>query len=198
MNKAQFLSAVRERLAGLPQGDLERAIEYYGEMIDDRMEDGLSEEAAVAVIGSVEDVCSQILAEMPLPRLVCEKVRPARALRVWEIILLVLGSPVWVPLLLAAAVVMLAVYVVIWTLVVCLYAVDLSLAAAALSGLAGTAFAVWQWTAAHAMLMLGAGLVCAGLCILLFLGCNQTALAIGRISRAFVLWVKARFLKRRD
>ena len=48
-------------------------------------------EEAVAALGPVGEICSQILAETPLSRLVKEAVRPKRKFRVWEIILLVLG-----------------------------------------------------------------------------------------------------------
>ena len=47
MNKAEFLDALCAHLSGLPQRDIDASQEYYSEIIDDRMEDGLSEEAAV-------------------------------------------------------------------------------------------------------------------------------------------------------
>lgn len=51
MNKEQFLAAVRERLSALPRDDVEQSLDYYGEMIDDRVEDGMSEEQAVEAWG---------------------------------------------------------------------------------------------------------------------------------------------------
>jgi uncharacterized membrane protein len=65
MNKQEFLKCLREGLAGLPQEDVERAIDFYEEMIDDRMEDGLTEEEAVASLGSLEEVIAKMAAEMP-------------------------------------------------------------------------------------------------------------------------------------
>ena len=47
MNKEEFLSELRTKLSGLPQEDIEERISFYSEMIDDRMEDGISEEEAV-------------------------------------------------------------------------------------------------------------------------------------------------------
>ena len=66
-------------------------------MIDDRMEEGLAEEEAVSSFGTPEEIADQILSEIPLSRLVRERVKPKRALKAWEIVLLVLGSPVWLP-----------------------------------------------------------------------------------------------------
>lgn len=54
MTKEQFLRAVRERLTGLPQSDIDRSLDFYSEMIDDRIDEGLSEEEAVAAMGSPE------------------------------------------------------------------------------------------------------------------------------------------------
>ena len=50
MNKEKFLDALRRRLSGLPQEDIDERIAFYEEMIDDRMEEGLSEEEATATI----------------------------------------------------------------------------------------------------------------------------------------------------
>ena len=47
MNKQEFLSLLRRELSGLPQGDIEERVGFYAEMIDDRMEEGLTEEEAV-------------------------------------------------------------------------------------------------------------------------------------------------------
>ena len=58
MDKAQFLDELKKRLAGLPQSDLEERLQFYGEMIDDRVEDGLTEAEAVAGIGSVDEIVS--------------------------------------------------------------------------------------------------------------------------------------------
>ena len=103
MNKEDFLRELRTALQGLPQEEIEARVSFYSEMIDDRIEEGLSEDEAVAQIGAVENIRAQIIAETPLGKLVREKVRPNRQLRIWEIVLLVLGAPVWIPLLISVA-----------------------------------------------------------------------------------------------
>lgn len=175
MNKLDFILELREKLTGLPEEDIEKSLDYYCEMIDDRMEDGLSEEEAVAAVGDPAEIAAQILAEIPLGKLVKAKLKPRRTLRVWEVILLVLGSPIWIPLLAAALAIILAIYVVIWSIVVSLYAVDLALAVSALACVpTGVIYAVGGNTAAG-VFMLGGALIIAGLAIFMFLGCNQTA-----------------------
>ena len=65
MNKEQFLSELSRRLDGLNGNDLYRTLEYYAEMIDDRMEDGMSEEAAVAALGDLEAIAREIMQDAP-------------------------------------------------------------------------------------------------------------------------------------
>lgn len=44
MNKQEYLEAIRSRISAMPADDVNRFMDYYSEMIDDRVEDGLSEE----------------------------------------------------------------------------------------------------------------------------------------------------------
>ena len=63
MTKQEFIGELRAQLAPLPPKDIEERLVFYSEMIDDRIEDGLSEEDAVSQIGSVDGIASQILAD---------------------------------------------------------------------------------------------------------------------------------------
>lgn len=67
MNKYEFLAEVRRGLGGMKKADIDRSLEYYREMIEDRVEDGLTEEEAVAALGPVKKVIADIRsgAEMP-------------------------------------------------------------------------------------------------------------------------------------
>ena len=126
MLKQEFLNALREGLNGLPQADIEERITFYGEMIDDRIEEGRTEEEAVHEIGPVDEVVRQIVEETPLTRIVKEKIKPKRKMRAWEIVLIVLGFPVWFSLLVAAGAVLLSLYVTLWSLVIALWAVEIA------------------------------------------------------------------------
>ena len=66
MDKQRFLSELRNSLSGIPHDELEERLVFYSEMIDDRMEEGMTEEEAVAGIGPVGEVVNQILSEVPL------------------------------------------------------------------------------------------------------------------------------------
>ncbi len=192
MNKRDFLARLRNGLSGMPQDDIEERLIFYSEMIDDRMEEGLSEAEAVKSIGTVDDVVSQILTDTPITSLVKEKVKPGRSMRSWEIVLLVLGFPVWFPLLIAAVAVILAVYIVVWSAVISLWAVEVSFWAGTLGGVI-SAFAV-QGNGIREIVMFSIGLCCAGLSIYLFFGCKAVTKGTLKLTKWAALWFKSLFV----
>ena len=102
------------------------------------------------------------------------------------IVLLILGSPLWLSLLLAAAAVALAVYLVIWSLLISAYAVVLSV------GLSGIVLLVRGF---GNLLYTGMGLVMMGLSVLLFFAANVAARAILALSKRYVLKIKSMLRK---
>ena len=198
MSKEEFLSALRNSLYGLPKEDIEKTIDYYSESIDDRIEDGLTETEAVKAIGTVEEIVSQILMETPLPKLVKTKVKPDRSLKAWEIVLLILGAPVWLPLILAAVIIILAVYIVLWSVVVVLYAADLSVAAGAVAGIFSAFVFVFTGHIVQAVLIFGAGLFCAGMAVLMFFGFNQVTKGFLFVSKKLLFAIKKGIFGRRS
>lgn len=131
MSKQEFLERLQNGLHGLPKEDIDERLMFYSEMIDDRAEEGLSEEQAVSAVGDVEEIVRQVIADTPLAKIAKERIRPKRRLKAWEITLLAIGSPIWLSLGIAAAAVVLAIYVSVWSVVVSLWAVFVSLAASA-------------------------------------------------------------------
>lgn len=196
MNKSEFLAALREKLNGVPEEDINKSLDFYEEMIDDRVEDGMSEEEAVQALGSMEEIINQILLEVSLPKLVKEKVRPKQALKAWEVVLLVLGAPVWVPIVLALCSVVLSCYLVVWVMIISLYALDLSVV------LSGIALVVMAFTAlvqgnfAVFGMMFGCGLMAVGLSILLFFGFNLVTKGILWLSKKILIGIKGLFIKK--
>ena len=190
MNKKEFLEELRKGLSGLPQDDIEERLTFYSEMIDDRMEEGLSQEEAVAEIGSVKDIVSQIMSEIPLSRLVKEKVKPKRALRAWEIVLLALGSPIWISLLIAALAIVLSLYVVLWSVIICLWAAGLGIAGGSLGGILSAVILTIQGNFLQGAAVLGAALVCAGIFILWFFMCQQILKGVLLLTKKLALGFK--------
>lgn len=198
MNKQEFLSVLRERLSGLPKEDMEGSIDYYNEIIDDHIENGISEEEAVEAVGTMDEIVSQILSETSLTKLVKTKVKPNRALKAWEIVLLILGSPLWLSLLAAALLLVLAAYIVLWSAILVLYSVVFSFAVSALCGIFGSFVLFSTVSVAQGILFLGAGLVCMGIAILLFFGSNQITKGVLTLSKKMLLGIKGCFIRKGD
>ncbi len=196
MTKLKFLLSLHDRLSGLPQYELEERLNFYSEMIEDRMEEGLPEEEAVSAIGSVDDIAEQIIADIPLVKIAKEKIKPKRRLSAWEIVLLALGSPIWLSLLIAAFAVVLSLYVSLWSVIISLWAVFASVIGCALCGIAvGIGFAVGGDPIAGGA-MIGAGLVCAGLSIFIFFGCKAATKGILLLTKKLALAIKNLFIKK--
>lgn len=194
MNKNDFLTALRERLQGLPEEDISKSIDFYTEMIDDRVEDGMSEAEAVEAIGNVDEIISQILSEVSLPKLVKEKVKPKRALKAWEIVLLVLGAPLWIPLVATVILAALSIYLSIWSVIISLYVVDVTIAVCGIVFLAFAIALLFDGQLVPFGVLTGGGLVCIGLAILLFLGFNVVTKGILWVSKKALLGIKGLFI----
>lgn len=191
MTKHEFLDQLRQRLSGLPEEDRESSLSYYSEIIDDRMEDGLSEEEAVEAVGSVSQIADQILMDTPLPKLMKAKVRTRHKLKGWEIALLILGAPLWLPLLFAAAATVFALYGSFWAVILSLYVVDASLVICGGAGIFSFVFFLCRGQAVQALLLLGCGLVAAGVAILFFFLCNLISKYTLLGSKKVVLAIKS-------
>ena len=193
MTKQEFLASLREGLRGLPPADIEERIAFYDEMIDDRMEEGLTEEEALAELGSVESVIAQITAETPLVKLVKEKVRSERKRsgKGLTTVLLVLGAPIWVSLLIAAFAVALSLAAAAWSVVISLYAAALSLAVGGIAFVAFSVVYILRGNIPGAAFAVGAGLAAVGLGLLLFPACNTLAKGLVKGMKKLVLGFKS-------
>lgn len=198
MNRETFLAELRQRLSGLPREELEERLAFYGEMLDDRLEDGLTEEEAAESLGTPEEVAAQVLAEIPMAMILREKVRPKRRMKAWEIVLLVLGSPIWFSLLVAGLAVGFSLYVVLWVIVFSLWVVALALGASALGCLFGAGFYLFRGRPGEAGFFFGACLVCAGLAILWALACVGITRGAARLTKKIWLSLKTRLTRKED
>lgn len=134
MKKKEFLEELEKRLNGLPKNDIEERKNFYSEMIDDRVEDGKTEEEAIEDLGGIDTVVNQIASETPMVKLVKEKIKPKRGPKAWEIVLLVLGFPLWFPLLIVGFVLILVFYLLMWIFVIVTYVVETAFIVSAIAG----------------------------------------------------------------
>lgn len=196
MKRLEFLLQLRERLSCLPQDDMEERLTFYNEMIDDLLEEGLSEQEAVAQIGNVNEIASQILQDTPLSTLVKERIKPKQRMKPWQIVLLAVGSPLWFSLLMAALAVGICLYTVLWVLVICLWAVFAAVAACALGGMVGGGIFAASGNRLAGIATIGAAIVCAGVSIFLFCGCKAATKGAARLTGKIISATKRCFMKK--
>ncbi len=195
MNKQEFLSRLKEKLPA--NEDTQERLSFYSEMIDDRIEEGMSEEDAVAEIGSVDSILSQILSEIPLSKLVKETVKPKRALKAWEIVLLILTSPVWISLLIAAFVIVISVYIVIWSLLISLWAIEVSFALGAVYMAIYVVVFITQGRMLQSAAYFGGSIAFVGISILMFFACTKASKGIIILSKKIAEGIKLIFIRKR-
>ena len=172
MTKLQFILSLNDRLSGFPKDEVEERLNFYSEMIEDRMEDGLTEEEAVNAVGSIDEIVSQIKTENSIPKNSDPKPKTNKKMSVLSIILLILGSPLWISLLLAVFAVMLSLYIVLWSAIVTLWAVFGSLVGSSLGVLLAGLGLVIVGFRPIGIVFLGLTLICVGFSILWFYLCK--------------------------
>ena len=109
MSKVEFINDLRRLLATIDIAERNKFIAYYEEMIEDYKECGDTEEEVIRKIGSPKNIADNILKEqgtidIKIPRF---KSSPL------NIILLILGFPLWGSLLLAFVIVIFAFYLTV-------------------------------------------------------------------------------------
>lgn len=196
MCKRDFLNVLGKKLSFLPKKELEERLNFYGEMIDDLMEEGFTEEAAIAKIGGVDDVFVQIIADIPLTKLAKERFKPKRCFKAWEIVLLALGSPIWFSLIISAFAVVISIYVSLWAIVVSVWGVFLAVAVCAPIGIIWAIVYAVMGDGYVAVITLAVSLICFGSSVFLLFVSKAAAKGGLRLTKKFLLGTKKLFVKK--
>ena len=198
MTKQEFLAGLREKLSALPSEDIEERLNFYSEIIDDRVEEGLSEEDAVLAVGESDKIAAQILSEFKTSQPENKNKKTKKTWSAAGIVLIVLGFPLCFPLLIAVFSVVIAVYAVVFSAALSFWAVFAALAGSSF----GVSFsgAVFLFTGNHVsgIAMIGAGLTLAGLAIFAFLGCRALTRFIFDFTKKAVIRLKNLFVKKEE
>lgn len=192
MNKQDFLTALESALSGLGEEETKKSLDFYAEIIDDAVENGENEEEAVARIGSVEETAQKIINETPLAKLVKENVKKHK----WsalEIVLIIVSSPIWVPLAAAVFAIGLSLYCALWAIAASFFA---AFAGLLLGGfvLAAAAFFMAASNMPKAMISFGMGLASMGISAFVFWVSVIYAKLIIRMTVGIIRGIKRRFI----
>lgn len=197
MNKQEYLDAITNRLDGVPEDEIQKSIDYYSEIIDDRIEDGMTEEESVSAVGSVDDAVNEILENIPLSKIIKTRANSRRKIKPIEIVLLILGFPIWFPLLLVFIILIFVFYIVLWVIVIVLFIVDL---AVFISGVAAIIAGIWgmfKLGIAYPLAAIGGGLLLVGLSLLLLIPLIKLAKVVAKFAKVLARWIKSWFVRRK-
>ena len=122
MNKKQFCTFLENELRlYLSSKEVYKTLNFFKEMIDDRVDEGLSEEEAVAQLGNIDDIVGQILDEHNIKKrqkkLVWRFI-PQKTPSAANIIIAILLFPIWITIFSLVASFFIAFVSLIFSLVV--------------------------------------------------------------------------------
>ena len=196
MNKQDYLYALRNGLDGLPENEINERISFYSDMIDDRVEEGMSEEEAINQIGSPEKVLEEILSDVSLVKIIKHKVKPKRRLRGWEIALIIIGSPLWFPLLVAAFAIVFALFVAVWAILGGLFSGDIALAIGGIAGFIGVGSQFVEGSFGGGLAIFGGSLASIGIALFLLVACIGLTKGLIKAIRAIILGIKKSLVRK--
>ena len=198
MNKYEFLEELRGKLRGIPLEDIYSTIDFYSEMIDDRVEDGMTIEEAIKEIGTPDEIAKEIFSTIPLKKLVKEKVRPKHRLRFWEMLFIVLGSPVWLSVLISMLSIVLSIYIVLWSVVLTFICVDITFFASTLALFTGAVGMMISSYVPEGIMLIGAGLVMGALSLFTMLFVKVLIKGTVWLSKQIIILIKRMFMGKGD
>ena len=194
MTKDEFLLSLRENLKGLPKDDIDERISFYEEMINDLIDDGKTEEEAIEEVGPVKKIVDEIASTTPFKTIVKEKLKNKRKISPLEIILLILGFPLWFPLTIILLVLSLVAYILIWVGVIVTCSVELGFIAFGISGI--LKFLIYMFNGSFSLEALGIGLFCLGASILMYFVCKEVIKLTIKFTRFIYTKIKSTIIKR--
>ena len=168
MTRQEFLSKLRIGLDGLSKKEVEERINFYSEMLDDKIEEGFLEEDAVSSLGSIDNIVAQIKREVSVNN--AKKV-DKKSYKPWQVTLIALGSPIWLSILIALFAVVISLYVSLWAVAVSFWSVFIAFCGGAVAGALGIFYA-FIGNPYTGIILFGTGLVLAGLAVFMYFACK--------------------------
>lgn len=194
MKKHEFIAELTNALLGLGDDEIKKSLDYYCEMIDDAVENGEDEEAVIERLGSIQEIAQGIINETPLGKLVKENVKRHK----WsaaEIVLIIITSPVWLPMAAAVLSVGVSLYLSLWSVVASLFIISAALFLSGFALMASSPFILAGLQGAKALLCLGMGLVCMGVSVFMFYFSVLVSKLIIKLSVYCIRKIKKMFIR---
>ena len=191
MTKQEFLKELKAALSPIGNTERQQSLDYYSEMIDDRIEEGLSEEDAVLALGPITEIYRNILFNQTNTK-TNDKIQQSAAKKATKSILIFFGLLVFgLPILASLFAVAVSVLAAIWSVVISLWAATIALS---VTGLVGTVLffpTVFSGMTLKAIFILGVSIFSIGLVYPFFyISRAATKFAIIASKKIYFLFIK--------
>ena len=201
MTKSEFLEELKCRLSELPDYEIEKTVSFYAECIDDRIEEGMTEEEAVSALGNIDDIVNGILIDTPLPSLVQNKIKvshkTSKNKTLW-MILAICGFPFWFMIGMFLLIMILAVYISIWSVIIALFAIVFSFVIGGIGGLISGIIACFTKGPAVGFTIIGISIICIGLFLLLLKPMFWICKKLIKLTGLFLRKIKSLFMRKKE
>ena len=197
MKKTEFLEELRKALIGFPKEEVDGRIAFFAEMIDDRIEDAMSEDDAVKDIGTVEEITKQIISEIPLSKLVKQKIK-SNSHSALSVTLISFGAVVWLPVLISLLASAFAIYVSLLSIVISLWACVAALGVCGVGGVLLSPVLPFLGQGNTALLILSASLLSLGTAVFIFFASVHLTRLTLRLGAWCLYAIKRCFAKNRE
>ncbi len=162
MNKVEFLKELELYLLKMNDSEKNKFITYYDEMISDYIENGMIEDEAVKKIGTPVKIAEEILDDYNSVKLNL----PSTESKILNIIITIIGFPLWGSVLLSVILLVLSVYILFWCVPIITGAGCVGFFASAIIGIVGTPLVMSQ-SISIGVIQLGTSVASVGITVLL-------------------------------
>lgn len=200
MKKDEFLKELARCIVSLPKSEIRTHLDYYSEVIDDRIEEGMTEEQAVASLEQVEVIAAKILIDHAkgIPHSNYKYKPPSKKDKVtvnpYKWIVVIFLTIICFPVLIGIIVAIIGVYIGFLGAIIGIYAAVISVAVAALSSFFGWIFMSYR-DVSYIIISCGLGLLFTGLSIFGFAGAKALTAWIVKGHKYLFEWLKLMWKK---
>lgn len=201
MNKKEFIERLRREIRNLPYDEVEKTITYYEEIISDRMEDGASEEEAVASLGTPEAIARDLQANQPFSTIIKRKVEDYKERRSSEntalvIVLLIVLFPFWFPVLMSGLGVLVGLFATIGGIIVAFWAASIAIGIGGIGLIISSAFGFATSYIPTGFFSIGSGIALIGLSIIAVIISIYATKGIIKLMGIIIHSIKKLFVRR--
>ncbi|WP_162163858.1 DUF1700 domain-containing protein [Acholeplasma hippikon] len=191
MNKQKFIRELQFNLSKFERSEVEEIINYYEELIADKMENGLSEEATIRSLGNITDIINEMKMNIVSKRIDTKK---SNSTKNFLIILGICSTPILLPLGITFATLYFVMFIVLLALIL----------AFGVSGIATIITVVFQGVSslsiggnvAHTSVQIGLGFIIGSILVLLSIYLNKiTKYLLNQTNKWFTKIIKRKSIK---